>query len=95
MIRALNIHKAHDQDDIPIRMIKICDKSLLKPLILLFQISKKKSFYPDMSKRSDIVPVHKMNYKQLVENYRPISLLPKFGKTFEKIIFHKMHQFLL
>ena len=31
IIRALNIHKAHDHDDISIRMIKICNKSLLKP----------------------------------------------------------------
>ena len=31
IIRALNIHKAHGHDDISIRMIKICDKSLLKP----------------------------------------------------------------
>ena len=31
IIRALNINKACDHDDISIRMIKICDKSLLKP----------------------------------------------------------------
>ena len=31
IIRALNIHKAHDHGDISIRMIKICNKSLLKP----------------------------------------------------------------
>ena len=31
IIRALNINKAHGYDDISIRMIKICDKSLLKP----------------------------------------------------------------
>ena len=31
IIRALIIHKAHGHDDISIRMIKICDKSLLKP----------------------------------------------------------------
>ena len=37
IIRALKIHKAHSHDDISIRMIKICDKSLLKPLIPLFQ----------------------------------------------------------
>ena len=36
IIRALNIHKGHGHDDIFIRMIKICDKSLLKPLIILF-----------------------------------------------------------
>ena len=36
LIRALNIHKAHGHDDISIKMIKICDKSLLKPLIYIF-----------------------------------------------------------
>ena len=28
VIRALNIHKTHGHDDISIRMIKTCDKSL-------------------------------------------------------------------
>ena len=41
IIRALNIHKAHGHDDISIRMIKICDRSLLEPLIFLFQNSAK------------------------------------------------------
>ena len=81
IIRALNIHKAHGHDDISIRMIKICDKSLLKPLIILFQNSTKSSHYPDIWKKSNIIPVHKKNDKQLVKNYRPISLLPIFGKT--------------
>ena len=95
IIRALNIHKAHGHDDISIRMIKICDKSLLKPLTLLFQNSAKLSYYPDIRKKSNIIPVHKKNDKQLVKNYRPISLLPTFGKSFEKIIFNKIHHFLL
>ena len=59
IIKALNIHKAHGHDDISIRMIKICDKSLLKQLILLFEISTKSSCYPDIWKRSNIIPVHK------------------------------------
>ena len=95
VIRALNIHKAHGHDGISIRMIKICDKSLLKPLIILFEKSIKSSCYPDIWKRSNIIPVHKKNDKQLVNNYRPISLLPIFGKIFEKIIFNKIYNFLL
>ena len=39
IIRALNINKAHGHDDISIRMIKICDKSLIKPLMLIFKKS--------------------------------------------------------
>ena len=41
IIRALNIHKAHCHDNISTRMIKTCDKSLLQPLIYLFQNSAK------------------------------------------------------
>ena len=44
IIRALNIHKTQGHDDISIRMIKICKKSLLKPLILLFQNSTRLSY---------------------------------------------------
>ena len=50
-------------------MIKICDKSLTKPLIILFKNSTKSSYYPDIWKRSNIIPVHKKNDKQLVNNY--------------------------
>ena len=95
IIRALNIHKVHGHDDISIRMIKICDKSLLKPLVLLFQNSVKLSYFPVIWKRSNIIPVHKKDDKQLVKNYHPISLLPIFGKIFEKINFNKIYHFLL
>ena len=44
--RALNINKPHCHDDISIRMIKICDKSLLKPLIFLFKNSSQSSCSP-------------------------------------------------
>ena len=56
IVRALNINNTHGHDDISIRMIKICDKSLLKPLILLFRNSIK---YPDIWQKSNIIPVHK------------------------------------
>ena len=65
IIRALNPHKAHGYDDISIRMIKICGKSLLEPVIILFKNSTKSFHYPDIWNRSNIIPVHKKNDKQL------------------------------
>ena len=56
IIRALNINKAHGYDDISIRMIKMCDKSLLRPL---FKNSSQSPCYPDIWKRSNIIPAHK------------------------------------
>ena len=95
IIRSLNINKAHGHDDISLRMIKICDESLLKPLLILFKNSLKLSYYPDIWKKSNIIPAHKKNDKQLLNNYRPISLLPIFGKIFEKIIFNRIYDFIL
>ena len=71
-----------------------CDKSLTKPLIILFKNSTKSSYYPDIWKRPNI-PEHKNNDEQLVNSYRPISLLPIFGKIFEKITFNRIYNFLL
>ena len=48
IVRDLNLHEAHGHDDISIKMIKICDKSLLQPLILLFHNSIKSSCYLDV-----------------------------------------------
>ena len=95
IIRALNINKAHGHHGISIRMIKICDESLLKPLLILSKNSLELSYYPDIWKKSNINPPHKKNNKHLLNNYRPISLLPIFGKIFEKIIFKRIYDFLL
>ena len=56
-------NKAHGYDDIPIRMINICDKPLLEPLIASHKNSTKPSHYPDIWKRSNVIPVHKKNDK--------------------------------
>ena len=67
----------------------------MKGLNLSFKNSTKSSYYPDIWKRSNIIPVYKKNDKRLVNDYRPISLLPTFRKIFEKIIFNRIYNFLL
>ena len=46
--RVLNIHKVHNHGDISVRLIKICDRSLRKPIVLLLENSTKLSCYPDI-----------------------------------------------
>ena len=53
------------------------------------------SCYHGIWEKSNIISVPKKNDKQLVENYRPFSLLPIFGKIFEKIFFNTIYNFLL
>ena len=91
IIRNLNPNKAHGWDEISVRMIKMCDASLVKPLKLIFEKCLSQGIFPDVRKRADIVPVHKKNEKNLKTNYRPISLLPIFGKVLEKLIFDSLY----
>ena len=84
IIIALNINKAHGYDNISIRMIKICDKSLLKPLILLFKNSSQSSCYRDIWKRSNIIPAQKKSDKQLVITTEQTLFCPSVAKYLKK-----------
>ena len=59
IIRALNIYKAQGFDDISIRMTKTCDKSLTKPLIILFKNSTKSFYHPNNWNRTKFIPLNK------------------------------------
>ena len=50
--------------------------------------------FPDIWKRSNIIPVRKKVATQICDNYRPVSLLPIFEKMFEKLLFNSIMDFL-
>ena len=94
IIRSLDTKKAHGCDDISISMIKICDSAIVEPLCLIFEKCLETGVYPTLWNRANIIPVHKKNSRQSKNNYRPISLLPIFGKIFEKFLFDTIYKHL-
>ena len=93
IIKELNPNKAHGHDNISIRMIQICGESIIFPLKLIFETAIRSSCFPQSWKKGNIIPVHKKDSKNLVKNYRPISLLPIFGKIFEKVIYNSLFEY--
>ena len=59
IIRFLNVNKPHGHDGISVRMIKLCNESLVQLLPLIFRGSINIGAYPDTWKKSNTVPVHK------------------------------------
>ena len=47
-----------------------------------------------MWKLANVITIFKKGYKQLIKNYRSISLLPICGKIFEKIIINNLYNYL-
>ena len=67
-------------------MLKICDWSIVKPLLIIFNNSLNRGVFPDQWKKASVTPIHKKGNKNDITNYRPISVLPLCGKIFEKLI---------
>ena len=85
IINNLNPNKANGHNNISIKMIQLCGDSIIPPLKTLLESAIKSGYFPDSWKKGNITPVHKKDRKNIVKSYRPISLLPIFGKIFEKI----------
>ena len=75
-------------------MMKICDQSIVKPLSIIYRNCLNTGTFPDIWKKSNIVPVHQKGDKQIVNNYRPVSLLPVCGKILERLVFNSIFDFL-
>ena len=94
IIKNLKPNKAHGHDNISIKMTQICGDSIIPPLRKIFRSAINSGHFPDTWKKGNIIPVHKKDNKNLVKNYRPISLLPIFGKIFEKVIYDNLFTYL-
>ena len=90
IIRNLYPNKAHGHDMISIRMLKICDESICKPLGIIFRSCLENGKFPSEWKKANVFPVFKKNNKQDLKNYRPISLLPVSDKIFERLLYNSM-----
>ena len=76
-----------------IHMLKICGDSLCGLLRSIFQSCFENGKFPSEWKKANVVPTYKKNDKQLVKNYRPISLFPICGKIFKRLIYNKLFHF--
>ena len=65
-----------------------------REILIIFKTALRSGIYPAQWKKANVVPVHKKESKHLLNNYRPISLLPVCGKIFEKCIYNSLYSHL-
>ena len=79
IILNLDASKAGDLYGITPRLVKMAPGMGVN-LSLIFNLAIEKGVFPHLFKRAKVIPVHKGESKTIPSNYRPISLLPIFGK---------------
>ena len=88
LLDQLNICKSCGPDNVTSRLLKECANSISSPLCTLFNKQLGSGCFPKMWKVANLVPVFKSGDKEMVENYRGISLLCIISKVLEKCVFH-------
>ena len=84
----LDISKATGPDGISPKLLKEYAFQIVQPLCHIFNHSLMSGELPSIWLKANVVPVYKKGDKQLVENYRPVSLLCICGKIMERAVFN-------
>ena len=79
--------------DLPIVALKKCANLISGHLSGFYNNFMKHGKFPKILKLGKITPVYKKGDVQILDNYRPISIIPIFGKIFEKIIYNRLYSF--
>ena len=95
VIQNLDPNKVHGHDNISICMLKVCGPSIYKPLEIIFNQCLETGVFPSERKKGNIALIHKKGGKQILKNYRPVSLLPICGKILKRLMFNEMLEFFI
>jgi Reverse transcriptase (RNA-dependent DNA polymerase) len=90
----LNSKKSEDYSGISMHFLKQTTLQILKPLTHIFNLSFLHGVVPQQLKIAKVVPIFKSGDPQLLDNYRPISLLSNFSMVLEKIMCNRLLHFL-
>ena len=94
IISGLDTGKSGDIYGITPYLLKLGCEEILDQLTFLFNRTFIDGVFPSVLKLAKIVPIHKGDSKLLMSNYRPIALLPIFGKILEKLMHSRIYAFL-
>ena len=79
-------NSASGYEELPASILKQCIDSYIEPLTCLINMSISQGTFPNQLKLARVIPLFKGEDEQLVQNYRPISVLPFFSKIIEKVV---------
>ena len=82
-------------DNINAIFTKKLQNQLTHPLTKLVNQSLSTGIFPEKLKIAKIIPLYKKSDDDIMNNYRPISLLPVFSKIFEKVVQKQLYDYLM
>jgi hypothetical protein len=67
---------------------------IIEPLTHIINLSISSGIVPDLMKIARVIPLFKSGDHRLVQNYRPVSVLPIFSKLLERIVYNRITNYI-
>ena len=81
-------------DLISTNLLKEISPLIAEPLSLIINQALSTGIFPSKLKIAKVIPLHNKTETDLLDNYRPISLLPSISKVFERIVYNQQYRYL-
>ena len=86
MIKRLNPKKATGPDKIPVKTVKLAVSVIDSHLTSIIIYNLSNNLFSDSVKLAFYRPIYKKDDRNEIKNYRPVSILNCFSKTYEKFL---------
>ena len=95
LIHEMDNKSSSGNDCISNKMLKYIKNEISKAVALIINQMLNSGIFPNRLKISKIIPVYKKGNANLLNNYRPISLLPTISKIFERVIYNQLYNYFI
>ena len=85
---------SHGHDGISTKLLKESISIIINPITHIINRSFDTGIVPHDMKMAKVVPIYKASDRSLLNNYRPVSLLPAFSKLLERLMYNKLMSYL-
>ena len=90
----LSTTKATGMDKISAKILQVAAPVIAPSLTEIFNMSIDSDQFPSDWKAARIIPLFKKGQRSMLDNYRPISILPVVSKLMEIIMYDQMYEYL-
>ena len=93
IITNLNAKTSSGYDAISSILLKKIEPLIVGPLAIIINQSLQTGVFPSKLKIAKIIPIHTKDNCHVIDNYRPISLLPVISKVIEKVVHNQIYNY--
>ena len=93
IINELKTRHSTGPDGLSTKLLQYIKDHLIEAIAITLNQSLNTGIFPEKLKIAKVIPIHKKENPSLLENYRPISIVPSISKIFEKIICNQINDY--